>query len=169
MTDKELTNQAPELRRLAMKVASRWKDADAAEDIAQDAVLRLWAMRSELRSADNVGALVSKIAYRLCVDDWRKQRTVPLDTSLPLPDENSLSPAKLLEIAEDEEWLLQRISKLPPMQYQVLRLRQVERKSNAEIAAILGTNTNSVATLLSRARQKMLEEIKQRNKYPRHI
>lgn len=164
MTDKELTNQAPHLRRLAKETARRWKDADAAEDIAQDAMLRLWAMRSELLSASHAEALVSKIAYRLCVDDWRRQRTVALNDKLQLSDDNSQSPAKLLEIAEDEKWLLDRISKLPPMQYQVLKLRQVEQKSHTEIAAILGTTPHSVATLLSRARQQMLEEIKRRNK-----
>lgn len=164
MTDKELTDKAPDLRRIAIDMARRWKDADGAEDIAQDAMLRLWAMRGDLRSESHARALVSKIAYRLCVDDWRKQRTVPLDTGLPLSVDNSQSPANILEIDEDEEWLLQRISKLPPMQYQVLKLRQVEQKTHAEIAAILGTTPHSVATLLSRARQQMLEDIKRRNK-----
>lgn len=44
----------------------------------------------------------------------------------------------------------------------VLRLRQVERKSAEEIAAIMGISPGSVPTLLARARHAMLEELRRR-------
>jgi DNA-directed RNA polymerase specialized sigma24 family protein len=51
------------------------------------------------------------------------------------------------------------------MEYQVIYLRQTEQKSNAEISALLGIGINSVTTLLSRARKKLLQEIIKKDKY----
>ena len=65
---------------------------------------------------------------------------------------------------ENEEWLRRKLDRLPSSEYQVLHLRQVERKTNREIAAILGIEVTSVATLLSRARQKLMEDIRKRKK-----
>ena len=63
---------------------------------------------------------------------------------------------------EDEDWLLRKLASLPTRQYMVLRLRQVERKSAEEIAAIMGISPGSVPTLLARARHAMLEELRRR-------
>ena len=41
-------------------------------------------------------------------------------------------------------------------------MRQVEHRSNAEIARLLGIGEASVSTLLARARHKMLEEIRRK-------
>jgi Sigma-70, region 4. len=42
-------------------------------------------------------------------------------------------------------------------------LRQVEGRSKEEIARLLGIEVRSVATLLARARQRLLNEIRKRN------
>ena len=44
----------------------------------------------------------------------------------------------------------------------MLHLRQVERKTDQEIASILGISASSVPTLLSRARRKLLADIMRR-------
>ena len=61
------------------------------------------------------------------------------------------------EVADDERWLEQRMQALPSTEYQVLHLRQVERKTDQQIAAILGIGIASVPTLLSRARRKLMQ------------
>ena len=68
-----------------------------------------------------------------------------------------------IEAEETDAWLQRRLQALPPMQHQVLRLRQIELKDNAEIAAILGIKPASVATLLSKARRQLLADIRKRN------
>ena len=55
-----------------------------------------------------------------------------------------------------------RLKALPSNQYQVLYLRQVEKKSFEEIAQIVGITPESVSVLLSRARKQMLQEIRKR-------
>lgn len=58
----------------------------------------------------------------------------------------------------------QKIAALPPTEHLILKLRQVERKSNEEIARMLGIEQSSVVTLLSRARKKILNEINKRTR-----
>ena len=50
---------------------------------------------------------------------------------------------------------------LPTVWQQVLQMRNVEDMSFAEIAAVLGTSESSVRGLLSKARKRMVELIKQ--------
>lgn len=163
MTESEFIVQASTLRSKAMAVAGRNVSAAEAEDIAQDVLLRLWTLRESVTSPQHAEVLATKMARQRCVDAWRRCHTVPINGQLVLPDDRTPSPIQMLVHADNEEWLDRQLNSLPSMQHQILRLRQVERKSHAEIAAILGTTPNSVATLLSRARRQLLEAIRQRN------
>ena len=73
----------------------------------------------------------------------------------------------MMETQENDMWLQQKLLELPSTQYQVLHLRQVEKKSMEEIAGIIGITPASAATILSRARQRMLTEIRRRMKISR--
>ena len=75
------------------------------------------------------------------------------------------TPDESLEAAEEESWLRQRLRQLPPTQYAILGMRQVEHLSNEEIASRLGIAETSVSTLLSRARRTLLDEIRRRKKH----
>ena len=64
------------------------------------------------------------------------------------------------------DWLRRekQLADLPSTEYTVLHLRQVEELDNRAIAQRLGIEERSVATLLSRARRRLLEEIRKRRK-----
>ena len=126
MTESLFIAQAPTLRSKAIAVASRWVDADEAEDIAQDALLRLWTLREAVQTPQHAEALVAKMAWQRCADVWRRCRTVPIDSGQAVADDRTAAPDAHLEQADNEEWLHRRLASLPSMQYQVLRLRQVE-------------------------------------------
>ena len=156
MKDKEFEHIAPVLRQRSVDTArSLGLDADDAEDVAQDALLRLWSLRGELH-VGRVEALVVTMARNLSIDIHRRRRTVPMD-SRPIIDELHTQPDTLMEVADDERWLEQRMQALPSTEYQVLHLRQVERKTDQQIAAILSIGIASVPTLLSRARRKLMQ------------
>lgn len=76
--------------------------------------------------------------------------------------EHNAPPDIALETADNERWLEQRLKALPSNEHAVLHLRQVERKTDQEIASILGISASSVPTLLSRARRKLLADIMRR-------
>lgn len=121
MKDKEFEHIAPVLRQRSVDTArSLGLDADDAEDVAQDALLRLWSLRGELMMV-RVEALVVTVARNLSIDIHRRRRTVPMD-SRPIIDELHTQPDTLMEVADDERWLEQRMQALPSTEYQVLQL-----------------------------------------------
>lgn len=161
MEDKEFEHIVPELRRrMTMAARACGLDADDAEDVAQDALLRLWTLRGELQ-AGRAGGLASVVAHNLAIDMHRRRRTVPIDDR-PVVDESHTQPDARLEVADNELWLERKMRALPSTEYQVLHLRQVERRTDEQIAAILGISPGSVPTLLSRARRKLLASLQAR-------
>lgn len=151
------------MRRRALNTAYGYGlDDAAADDIAQDTLLKMWAMRGEIDPGRSVEALAVSIARHLCIDAMRRRHTVPI-AGRQMIDDRHEQPDTALENDENRRWLERRLAALPASEHAVLKLRQVERKSDAEIAAILGISISSVPTLLSRARHKLLDEIRRRN------
>ncbi len=163
MTDSEFISSTHELRTLALRTGSAIVGTSCGEDIAQDAMLRLWNMRSDIRSAAHGRGLAVSISRHLAVDHLRRYKPTAV-TYGTLRTAASLEPTphERMVMDEDEDWLLRKLASLPTRQYMVLRLRQVERKSAEEIAAIMGISPGSVPTLLARARHAMLEELRRR-------
>lgn len=165
MTETEFISIVQQLRRQALTVAHAFNlGSDDGDDVAQDALLKLWAIHPHLASADHAQRLAATIARNRCIDIRRRRHSVPLDSSAAAAQGHSPAPDDQLETAENDRWLQQKLQRLPSSQYQVLHLRQVERKSTEEIAALLGITPASVATLLSRARKAMLEAIRKKNR-----
>ena len=164
MTIDAFNQQATRLRQLALRAAATaGADSDTAEDIAQETMLRLWQMRDDPRLYNPEG-YASTIARHLAINQLRRRPLLPLDerqsADLLVP-----SPLDQMLQNENERWLRERIRNLPYTQHAILRLRQVEHRSNEEIASILGIKPTSVNTLLARARRQLLNEIQQqRNK-----
>lgn len=164
MTGKEFTDAATRLRQIAMARARAFPLGGAdVEDIAQDTLLKLWALREGIPSADRACRLSAVIARHLAIDLLRAHHTVPLaEMAGDKEPRHGTSPHSDLEDKENGEWLQQQLAKLPPAELQVLNMRCMERKSNQEIADILGVSPHSVATLLSRARGKMMEAVRKK-------
>lgn len=159
------------LRDTALRCAGRYLHGhDDANDAAGDVMLRLWAVHDSLRDEAHAARLAAVVARNVAVDILRKRRAVSLDRDVGSLDRSKLlvgqgdTPDGCLEWKEDEVWLRQRIESLPPREMQVLHMRQTERRSNEEIAAILGIGVRSVATVLSAARRKLFNDIKERNR-----
>lgn len=118
----------------------------------------------------NVTGNTYVIARNVAIDMLRRRRPTSISgdeahTSWLLQQESdNNTPESQLEWKEDEQWLHQRIEQLPPREMQVMRLRQTERRTNEQIAAILGISKDSVATMLSSARRKLFNQIKERNR-----
>ena len=156
---------APSLRLKALAVCRNCgATACEADDLAQDVMLKLWSMRQQLDRYRSVEALAAVIASNLTLSTMRSsaaRRTVALGD-----DFDSASTARnaqqQLEFRELEREVADMVQRLPSTQHSVLVMRQVEHRSNAEIARLLGIGEASVSTLLARARRKMLEEIRRK-------
>ena len=167
MRQREFEALATALRRLALATAQAMLHEESeAEDVAQDAMLRLWAVHDDLHDDEHAQRLARMVARQLAIDFLRhRQRTlariVPIDGNTGF-DHNS--PQSRMETEEDEQWLRQRMANLPPREMQVMEMRQSEGKTNEEIAHIMGITPASVGTMLSAARRRLFEELKKRNK-----
>jgi RNA polymerase sigma factor (sigma-70 family) len=163
MEEKEFIKMVPRLRQVALNAAAGTGATDAeAEDIAQEVMIRLWQMLPRLGSISSIDGFTATIARHLAISSYRKSQSDESRKGFFRPFSHSLSPEDAMVIKDDERWLEARLQELPSTEYEILRMRQVEGRSFGEIAAVLGIAEGSVRTLLSRARRKLLEEIKNR-------
>ena len=154
---------ASEMREKVVSIAGQFGyGQDDAEDIAQDVMLKLWNLHEQLNDATHLKASAAITTKRVCIDRWRtaRQHTERAHT-MPLIDEDSLHDR--LEYSELEHWIAEQIDSLPSTAGMVLRMRQLEHRELGEIAEILGIQQTSVSTLLSRARNELLNKLKRRN------
>ena len=163
MTQEEFTHIANEMRRKSVSIAQGFGyGLEDAEDIAQDVMLKLWCLHEKMDDAARLKASVTIITKQVCIDKWR---TTHIQTRvgdiMPIVDEDSLYDK--LEYAELEQWMKEQIDNLPSTSSIVLRMRQLEHRELSEIAEILDIRQTSVSTLLSRARNELLNKLKRRN------
>ncbi len=159
-TFESLSTKAGETARLsALDICN--SDADA-EDVAQDVMLKLWTMHAHVSNGTEMLRLAKVMGRRMAIDLWRHNQQAELTDKVSEPITLAISPEEEMEHQENMQWFMQRMEALPPAEYQILRMRQVEQLNNMEIAHILQIKPASVATLLARARHKMLEQMKQR-------
>ena len=162
MTQEKFTYMASWMRTKAMSLAGQFGySQEDAEDIAQDVMLRLWSLHEQLRDAAHLKASTAITAKRLCIDRWRTtHQHLKIDDAMPIVDEDTLHDQQ--EYEELEKWLDEQIGSLPSTSGMVLRMRQLEHRELSEIADILGIRQTSVSTLLSRARNELLNKLKRR-------
>lgn len=159
MTEQEFVDIVPRLRALALGNARSFSALGGeAEDVAQDSLLKMWALRERVTSVEHALGLTATMARHLAIDRLRQRRTVGLDQARHVAASQQASWR--LEEETYGKWLDEALRHLPTTEYQVLHLRQVEGKETGEIAAIIGITPHSVATLLSRSRKRLLEQIK---------
>jgi RNA polymerase sigma-70 factor (ECF subfamily) len=126
----------------------------AAEDAAQEALLRLW---THAGSYDPSKAMLStwltRIATNLCLDRLRKRREEQWDDryDAPLPADQEKTVADR-QLAQRVDAALQA---LPERQRLALVLCHYEDLSMAEAARAMDTSVEAVESLLSRARRSL--------------
>lgn len=130
-----------------------------ADDVAQDTMLKLWQMRSELIRYNNVEALVTVMARNLTISLHRKPTSETLNKASSMLIDSAPTPEEQLIGRETVRHLEKRLNELPPRQHAVLIMRQAEHRSYKEIGRLLGIEETSAKTLLSRARKWLLNEL----------
>ncbi len=138
-------------------------DEAEAEDVAQDAMLRLWRQAGDWRAGEaRISTWLYRVTRNLCIDRIRKRRPmVPIEDVAEPPDP---APSALQRLANSEQSraLADAILALPERQRQALVLRHFEGMSNPEIGARLGCSVEAVESLLARARRQLAEDMSKR-------
>ena len=165
MEKEQFEIEARRMRPTLLRQALRYmEDADEAEDVVQDVLLKLWFLRNRLDHYSNIEALAMVVTKHLCLNSLKQTRnqTVCLEEILNLGDPDT--PEIKMMGEEQMQELLEMIAQLPDLQQAVLRMKHVEGFEVEEIAQLTGTNPVAVRTNLSRARKKIREQFLKNNK-----
>ncbi len=142
---------APRLLRFAARMLG---DLAEAEDVTQEAMLRLWRMAPDWQAgAAQPSTWVFRVASNLCTDRLRRRR--PMQEALPdLPDPAAGADAGLMAQARARA-LEAALQELPERQRQAVILRHLEDLSNPEIAAIMMVGVEAVESLTARGKRNL--------------
>jgi RNA polymerase sigma-70 factor (ECF subfamily) len=150
----------PEYRDRVFRLAySILKNRAAAEDAAQETLVRVWKALPGFDGRAQLGTWIYAITRNTCLMELRKRKpTVSFDD----PDSRE-AQAAAASIATgpagdpEHDNLLRLVETLPANQQQAVRLFYLEDRSYDAVAEALGMPLGTVKNLLFRARKKLME------------
>ncbi len=130
-------------------------DAMEAEDVAQEAMLRLWRTAPEWRPGEaKVTTWLYRVTANLCIDRLRKRRGVGLD-EIAEPADPQPGVAQQMQDRSRHEALQAALATLPERQRQAVVLRHIEGLSNPEIAQVMEISPRAVESLTARGKRAL--------------
>jgi len=147
-----IETHAPRALALARRMLGNSAEA---EEIAQEAMLRLWRIAPEWRAGEaRISTWLYRVVANLCTDRLRKVRTQPLPEGHDPPDERPGPVAGLIE-GQRVSALEHALAELPERQRVAVTLRHLEERPNPEIAEIMGLTVDAVESLQARGRRRL--------------
>lgn len=130
-------------------------DGMEAEDVAQDAFLRVWKQAPKWRQSDaRFDTWLHRVVLNLCYDRLRKKREKPV---AEIPETTDPGPAPDHRLGEDEQRkdIDAALAALPDRQREAIALQYYQELTNVEAAAAMGISVEALESLLSRARRNL--------------
>ncbi len=146
-------------------------DRTVAEDLAQEAFLRVFRARDRYEPTARFSTWLFRIAHNLASNQIRgaiRRREVSLGNSpqdssnnldTVLAEQSGLMPARQLDSNEMQQLVRQAVAQLSERQRTAVVLHRFEDMSYEEIGEVMGLGTVAVKSLLSRARVKLKETL----------
>lgn len=161
----EFFNKAKVMRPSLLSIAKKILcDEEEAEDVVQDAMLRLWQLNSKNLSTQgntkpsnirNAESLIKIMVRNLSIDIVRRRKNYTDIEDKDICDDRN---------GDCDEEQINRVmalmQNLPTMQQTVLRLRHIEGMDMADIARLVGSTEQAVRQSLSRGRRTILKNYK---------
>ncbi len=152
---------------------SRRVPAAHAEDVLQDALVRMHESAASLDDTDRAEAWVFTIARRTIADFYREQERRPVEERVERPDEvvesEETAEAENLAAYDGEHdvheevlsWLRPMVEELPEMYRRPLVMADFEGYTQQEVADELGLSVSGAKSRVQRARTKLGDLLKQ--------
>ncbi|QFT45480.1 ECF RNA polymerase sigma factor SigW [Roseivivax sp. THAF40] len=130
-------------------------DRAEAEDVTQEALLRLWRFAPDWRDGQaKVSTWLYRVTANLCIDRQRKQRTTGLD-AVPEVADDRMSVADELTARDRARALQEALLELPDRQRQAVVLKHIEGCATREIAQIMDIGPRAAESLIARGRRAL--------------
>ncbi len=130
-------------------------DRAEAEDVAQEALIRLWKIAPDWRMGEaKVTTWLYRVTANLCIDRMRRQRSVDLE-AVPEPEDGQASADERLQEAARIDALQAALNTLPDRQRQAVVLRHLDGLGNPEIAEIMDMSVRAVESLTARGKRAL--------------
>ncbi len=152
--------------RLALRMCGNAHDA---EEAAQEAFVSVWRGLPSFRGESKFSSWLYQLTTNACLDLLRREKrhrgTVPLEEQLELADGGT--PQQAAEDAELRDILQQALQSLSDDHRQIFLLRQMRQLSYDEIGELLGLESGTVKSRLSRAKKQLRQILLQQgNLFP---
>lgn len=157
MEIQEFITEAEHLRSQLLSQAKHYLgDTDSAEDAAQETLVRLWLAKDRIPDATKMRNMASVVCKNVSLNILRDAKScVAIDKA-----ESVIGTGNPENQLVEQENLQQGIRSLSDKQRAIIRMRNVENLSYADIAKIIGTTESSVRGMISKARMQLLNQMK---------
>ena len=157
--------------RLVHFITRKTGDSDRAQDLVQEAFIRVTRHLHRFDTTKKFSTWVYTIASNLSKNELRNRSRSPLvlfqkltnnwdDDHRPLQfEDSSMRPDDMFRKRHLQALVEEKVRELPEHHQLVFRLREIEGKSYEEIAEVTGVNLGTVKSRLHRARNSFAQRI----------
>jgi RNA polymerase sigma-70 factor (ECF subfamily) len=131
---------------------------ELAEDLAQDAFIKLWENRNRVERA-TLKAYVYKIAQNQTINYQKRQQLLYRFQKQMTQDRDFDTPEKMIEMSEYEARLQEVIASLPEGGREVFLMNRLEDLTYQEIADRLGLSVKAIEKRMSKVLQIFREKL----------
>ena len=164
LTNEQLVGELPGLLRYAQLLT---RDAQAAEDLVQETVVRALERAGQFRGAASVGTWLHRIMFTRFVDETRRHRPDPVDEEALVQaveadwrdDAYTVTAEVVLERAERREELLDALLRLPVPYRAAVVLHDVEGLTVAAVAEVQEVSLPAAKQRLRRGREMLVSAL----------
>ncbi len=150
---------APRAFAFAMRLLG---DGAEAEDVVQEAMLRLWRVAAEWRQGEaKISTWLYRVVVNLATDRLRARKRRPAVAIDEKVDPASDAPTAEESLIDMDRMtaLQQALLALPERQRQAVILRHIEGLSNPEIAAVMEIGVEAVESLTARGKRALAQAL----------
>ncbi|WP_293901564.1 RNA polymerase sigma factor [Phenylobacterium sp.] len=147
-----VARKLPRLLSLAGRILG---DRQEAQDVAQEAFLRVWKQAPKWRpGAARFDTWLHRVALNLCYDRLRRRREVAYADPPERADEGP-GPDRGLMAADTGRRVGAALAALPDRQREAIVLCHYQELGNIEAAAVMGVSVEALESLLGRGRRAL--------------
>ena len=138
------------------------RDPEDAQDVAQDAFVKLWANYEDIAPGKTAGWL-TRVTHNLCLDLIRRRKAQRNNFGFPDPDAlerlpdrgGEPGPEDALHLDQQQRVLLDAMDTLAPETRSVMVMHYFQEMKLQEIAEVLGKTVSALKVQIHRARKSL--------------